>query len=231
MKLTRQRLMELAGLTEQVLKGIKANVAGIPTAKVKELFGSFVVIKSGPVRIPFGGYDYVIDLDVDALTALLKSNKSYTVLSISKTLEIFYKGNDAISLEIDELPQDVVANLEKYKRQEQKTYTVDIQIAEPSDGFESPMDYELPTVIQSVVGKFPTSVDPENERAYDAAVDAYLKKIENALLAAGKKVAPKLKKYTMEDGSITFQLPTEPSTEIQSKLKTLFRGAKEVTVG
>jgi len=223
--------MELAGLTEQVLKGIKANVVGIPTAKVKELFGSFVVIKSGPVSKQFEGDYYVIDLDVDALTALLKSNKGYTVLSISNTLRIFYKGNDAISLEIDKLPQDVVANLEKYKRQEQRTYTVDVQIADPADGFESPMDYELPAVIQSVVGKFPTSVDPENERAYDAAVDAYLKKIEAALLAAGKKVAPGLKKHAMEDGSITFQLPTEPDAQTKTKLKAAFRGAKEVTIG
>ena len=233
MKTTRRRLMELAGLTEQVLKSIKANtVKSLPTAKVKELFGSFMVIKSGPVRQEWTGNDYVIDLDVDALTTLLKSNKDYsTFVSDSfNTVEIFYKGNDSLNMEYADLPQDLVADLEKYERRSPKIYTIDIEIAEPSDGFELPEEYQLPTAIQSVVGKFPTSVDPENEGAYDAAIDAYLKKIENALLAAGKRVVPKLKKYAMEDGAFTFQLPTEPDAQTKTKLKAAFRGAKEVTV-
>ena len=239
MKLTRRRLMELAGLTEQVLRGIKITFKvysgpRMSAGNIKELFGSFVTIKSGPV--PIGSKDEcVIDLDVDALRSALESQQEYTTDEFQGKLEIYNK-ETYFQINTADLPQDVVADLTlpKYAhyvwRNKQITPTVDIQIADPSDGFESPMDYELPTAIQSIVGKFPTSVDPEDERAYDAAIDAYLKKIGKALLDVGKKVVPGMKKYAMEDGAFTFKLPALPDAQTEAKLKAAFRGAKEVTV-
>ena len=239
MKLTRQRLMELAGLTEQVLKGIKITFKvysgpRMSAGKIKELFGSFVTIKSGPVKNDYKD-ECVIDLDVDALISALESQQEYTADEFQGKLEIYNK-ETYFEINTADLPRDVVADLTlpKYAhhvwQNKQRTPTVDIQIADPSDGFESPMDYELPAAIQSIVGKFPTSVDPEDERAYDAAIDAYLKKIEKALLDVGKKVVPGMKKYAMEDGAFTFKLPALPDAQTEAKLKAAFKGAKEVTV-
>lgn len=239
MKTTRRRLMELAGLTEQVLRGIKITFKvysgpRMSAGNVKELFGSFVTIKSGPVKNDHKD-EYVIDLDVDALISALESQQEYTTDEFQGKLEIYNKETYFL-INTADLPQNVVADLTlpKYAhylwRNKQMTPTVDILIADRSDGFESPMDYELPTAIQSIVGKFPTSVDPEDERAYDAAIDAYLKKIEKALLDVGKRVVPGMKKYAMEDGSFTFKLPALPDAQTEAKLKAAFKGAIQVTV-
>ena len=76
--------------------------------------------------------------------------------------------------------------------------TIAIQIADEEDGFEYPDGYQLPKVIQSIVGDFNPSADPDDESEFDYELDQYLAKIQKALLAAGKKVIPDLQMYATQ---------------------------------
>ena len=59
---------------------------------------------------------------------------------------------------------------------------------------------------------------------------AYFKKVYKALMDAGKKVDPGLKKHTEEDGAIVFKLSKEPDANMKAKLQKAFKGAKEIEV-
>jgi len=106
--------------------------------------------------------------------------------------------------------------------------TVAIQIADEEDGFEYPDGYQLPKVIQSIVGDFNPSADPEDDSEFDYELDQYLAKIQKALLAAGKKVIPDLQKYAQEDGFIYLKTSQKITPQIQAKLKALYKGAKSI---
>ena len=106
--------------------------------------------------------------------------------------------------------------------------TIAIQIADEEDGFEYPDGYQLPEVIQSIVGDFNPSADPDDESEFDYELDQYLAKIQKALLAAGKKVIPDLQMYAQEDGFIYFKTSKKITPEMQAKLKALYKGAKSI---
>ena len=194
----------------------------LPLATLKKLFGSFLVIKQGPSESEYTT-KYTVDLSVDALVSLLKSNKDYSTLVDSTTVDVYYKGNDNISINKKSLPTDVVSTLEKVGFKNESPDQVVIQISDPADDFGAPDDYSIPTIVQSIVGK-PTfsSAAEDNTDVYDR------EKVEAALLAVGKKVVPGLKKYTIEDGAIIFEIPGKATPNIKAKLKKVYQGAKSV---
>lgn len=205
---------------------------GEGSAKFNKLFGEFLTVPSGIKEIPKGqfvNYDskYKAILDLDKLINKLETDKRYSAqVTIDKQVWIYFKGNDAVIL--DGLPNDVMATLERYEKSEPSKNLISIQIGNEQDNFEFPDEYRIPTALKSIVGKPSITADPEDEDLYDQQLTQYLKKVEKTLLAAGKKIVPGMKKYTMEDGFIIFELPTEPTPQIKNKLKQLYKGAMAV---
>lgn len=229
-KLIREEVRKVLQEQQSVLKNITASTIGydFPVSKFKKLFGSFAIIKKGPTKSEYT-MDYVIDLDVDALVNLLKSNKNYSILDADYAIDVYYKGNDSLDINSDKLPKDIINKLVAVgTKEEDDLNLVNIQIGTETDGFELPDEYSLPKAVELAVGEFSSQADPDDDDAYSNDIDRYLAKIEKALLIAGKKVVPGLKKYTMEDGYIVFELPRKATPEIQSKLKALYKGARSI---
>jgi hypothetical protein len=228
-KLIREEVSRILKEENKVIKNAEAStITSFPKSKVQKLFGSFLSIKQGPTKDDYTN-NYVVDLDVDALLSLLKSNKDYSTLNPSYAVNVYYKGNDSISLDAKSLPKDVISALAKAGDKYSDTENlISLQVGNPSDDFENPEEYYLPTVVQSAVGDFAPTVDPEDDDAYSDEVDRYLSKVEKALLVLGKKIVPGMKKYAKEDGYIVFELPTKPDAQTQSKLKTIFKGVKSI---
>jgi hypothetical protein len=116
-KLIREEVRKVLVYESKMLKNVKAftqvKINGrnsLSTAKVQKLFGSFLSIKRGPTR---NGYvnNYVVDLNVDALVSLLKSNKDYKTIDVDYAVEIIFKDNDSVFLK--GLPKDVFNNIAK----------------------------------------------------------------------------------------------------------------------
>ena len=230
-KLIREEISRVLGEQSKVLKNVKAYTEpSVPKSRVQKLFGSFLSIKQGPTKKDYAN-NYVVDLDVDALLSLLKSNKDYGTVNPSFALDVYYKGHDSISFEAESLPKDVISALAKagdkvYDAGDENLLT--LQIGSDRDGFEFPEKYNLPPAVKSAVGEFNSSADAEDEDAYSDDIDAYLAKIEKALLIVGKKLVPGMKKYAKEDGFITFKLPAKLDAQTKTKIKTLFKGVKSI---
>jgi hypothetical protein len=116
-KLIREEVRKVLEYESKMLKNVKAftqvKIIGrnsLSTAKVQKLFGSFLSIKRGPTR---NGYvnNYVVDLNVDALVSLLKSNKDYKTIDVDYAVEIIFKDNDSVFLK--GLPKDVSKTIVK----------------------------------------------------------------------------------------------------------------------
>ena len=215
---------------KNILKGvkIKTGIFEFPESKLIKLFGSFLAVKPGSAKRGQYSVEYVADLDVDALVSLLKSNKDYSTLNPGYAINVSYKGNDMVSIDAKGLPKDVISTLVAIGEKDYNTENlVSLQVSDQSD-FENPEELYLPAVVQSAVGEFSPSADPEDDDAYSDEIDRYLSKVEKALLVLGKKAVPGMKKYAKEDGYVIFQLPTELDAQTQSKLKTVFKGVKSI---
>ena len=82
-------------LKESVLKDIKVSTSNFdfPTPKLKKIHGSYLTIKQGRTKTQ-NDFEYIADLDVDALISLLKSNKDYQTLPVDQnynTISVYYK--------------------------------------------------------------------------------------------------------------------------------------------
>ena len=228
-KLIREEIRKVLKEKNNILKNTKVSTDNhLLKSKLQQLFGSFLTIKQGPTKSQYV-LEYVVDLDVDALVSLLKSNKDYSVLKQYDAISVYYKGGDSLEIKTEGLPEDVITTLEKVGRKDSNTENlVSLQIGDEADGFENPEEYSLPTVVQSAVGDFSSSADPEDEDAYSDEIDLYLDKIEKALLVLGRKAVPELKKYAKEDGFIIFKLPAKLDVQTKTKLNNLFKGVKSV---
>ena len=230
MKASEFRKLIREEVRKMVNESIKTTIDwGEGPAKFNKLFGEFLTVPSGIREVPKGefmNYDssYKGILDLDKLINKLETDSRYSAqINQDTQVWIYFKGNDAVVLE--GLPKDVVATLGEYEKSEPSKNLISIQIGDEGDNFEFPDEYRIPTALKAVVGKSSITADPEDEDLFDQQVTQYLKKIEKTLLAAGKKIVPGMKKYTMEDGFIIFDLPTEPTPQIKNKLKQLYKGA------
>ena len=220
-------------LKESVLKDIKVSTSNFdfPTSKLKKIHGSYLTIKQGPTKTQ-NDFEYIADLDVDALISLLKSNKDYQTLPVDQnynTISVYYKKGDDLAIDAKGLPKEVITTLETVGKREMFKDTVSIQIGDPADNFEDYDSFQLPKVIQSLVGEPTFSPEAEDDMdVYDEEIGKYVRKIEKLLLAAGKKVVPGMKKYAVEDGAIIFELPQQLTAQIKAKLTALYQGAKSV---
>ena len=196
--------------------------------------------------------DYTVDLNVDALLGMLEQNdgnyyrapyigvqihtdgKDKTRFIGSRSMIMHMKPEDKkVTFDASQLSGDALSKLAAYNKSleqliDGKPHSVEIQIADRRDGFELPEEYQLPTALQSTIGKFPTTVDPENEAAYDAAIEDYLEKIQTAIVDAANEIVPGVKPNTLEDGVVVLELPDKPNSAMKSKLKAAFQGAKKV---
>ena len=228
-KLLREEIRRVLKEQKNVLKNVTVDhVETTSPSKFKKLFGSLFAIKKGPKKTQYT-YEYIVDLDVEALIALLKSSKDYSTVNMGYGIDVYYKGSDSMLITTKGLPKDVASAIAAAgRKQEDEIPTVSIQISDPEDDFRVPEDYGIPTVIQSLVGDVKYTGDEDDEDAFEDDINKYVAKIEKALLAAGKKVISGMKKYTIEDGHIIFQLPRKLTPQEQSKLKALYKGAKSV---
>lgn len=199
--------------------------------------------------------DYTADLNVDALLAILNQNDGNFYKAPYIGVEIHTDGKDKmrflndrskiivrkpeskrVTFDASQLSGDALSKLAAYNKSleqmiEGKPHTIEIQIASRRDGFELPEEYQLPTALQSTIGKFPTTADPENEAAYDAAIEDYLEKVQTAMVDAANKVVSGVKPSTLEDGVVVLELPDKPNSAMKSSLKAAFQGAKKVKFG
>jgi hypothetical protein len=163
----------------------------------KKAFGSFLTIKQGPTNSQ-NQAEYTVDLSVDTLVNLLKSNKNFEVQSDNTNVEVYYKGDDQMTIKSKSLPANVVSTLKAFEKGFEKRNLVTVQISDPMDDFMAPEDYSIPTAVLAAVGK-PTfsSAAGDSTNVYEKEIHKYIKKVEAALLAAGQKMVPGLKKYTI----------------------------------
>ena len=229
-KLIREEVRKVVNEATSVIKNAQVSVSNdMSTSQMNKMFGSFLTVKQGPT---IGKYSdkYVVDLNVDALTSLLKSNKDYTTLGFDYALMVFFKGDDAVDIDSKSIPKDVFTTLEKLgDKSSQKENIVSIQISEPEDDFRVPEDYGMPTVIKSLIGDIKYSPDAEeDEDVFENDINRYVSKIEKLLLSAGRKAVPGLEKYTIEDGAIIFKIKNKGTPDIKAKLKKVFQGAKSI---
>lgn len=231
MKTVYQQLQEVYtkkySLNEEVIKDITIlSNEFYPKDEIEKNFGrdSGLIIKSGPTKQGNFGETYVVDFDIDKFKSFLQQKydgKNYYVKVRGNDLFLAGppKGNKQLEINRDDIPEDVETELLKFKWKglDDDLHTIRIQIADPLDNFDLPEKWELPSAIQAQVG------DPK-------PTQAYFKKVYKALMDAGKKVDPGLKKHTEEDGAIVFKLSKEPDANMKAKLQKAFKGAKEIEV-
>jgi hypothetical protein len=232
-KLIREEVRKVVNEEASIIKNAQASIDDdISTSEMNKMFGSFLTVKQGPTKGDYANNKYVVDLNVDALSSLLKSNKDYSTTDFHDTLMVFYKGSDSIDISSKSLPKDVITTLIKLgnKSNQKENTIVTVQIADDAqDDFYDPENYNIPTAIQSMVGKPVFSqAAGENEDVYDKEIGKYIRKVEKVLLAAGQKVVPSLEKHTIEDGAIIFKTKGKITPDMKAKLKRVFQGAKIV---
>ena len=189
-------------------------------------FGKFITIKQGPNKEG----DAVVDLHVDSLLSLLEKNAKYSAQREFDWIAVYFGEYDSINMDLSELPANVAnAILLAGKREQAPTYSVAVQIgSNPYSNFDDFESYSVPEVAKKMIG-MPNITASPGTATEEKQIDQYVRKLEKALLAAAKKVVPGIKSMAIEDGDIIFELPGKPDTQMKSKLKSLFKGAKKVT--
>jgi hypothetical protein len=229
-KLIREEVRKVVNEEASIIKNAEVSVEDdMSTSEMNNMFGSFLTVKQGPTKGKYTN-NYVVDLNVDVLTSLLKSDKDYTTVGFDYALMVFYKGSDSVNISSKSIPKDLFTTLVKLgSKFSQKENLVSIQISEPEDDFRVPEDYSIPTVIKSLVGDIKYSPDAEeDEDVFDDDINRYVSKIEKLLLSAGQKVVPGLQKYAIEDGAIIFKIKSNITPDMKAKLKKVFQGAKSI---
>ena len=195
-----------------------------------KFFGKFITVK----RALNEDGDAIVDVNVGNLINLLQTDAKYSAgtAEYSKKpgdVRVYYGGND--SIELYGLPTDasdaiLSANV---SRPEAPVYSVTVQIgASRIDNFEDFEEYSVPDVAKRVIGMPKITAEKETD-AENRQIAQYVSKLEKTLLAAAKKVVPGIKAKATEEGGFVFELPSEPDSQMKSKLKALFAGARKVT--
>jgi hypothetical protein len=215
------------------LRNVEAETAISSDNKdIKTLFGQFVTVRKqqDPDEEP-NFATYIVDLNIDNLLNVLQTNKTYNVQTYydrPKSVTIWADKNN--SLEFSNLPKDVIQALVAVgtPAKPAKTYMVSVYIgADPYANFDDFEDYSLPDIAVRTIGMPKITAAPETS-AEANQIDRYVAKLEKTLLAAANKVVPGIQSMGTEEGAILFQLPGEPDSQMKSKLKSLFKGAKKV---
>ena len=218
------------------LRNVKANVFIFSGKETDELqlmdkfFGKFITVKQAPNE----DGDAVVDLNVTELLNLLQKNAKYSSekARYSKKpgdVSVYFGGNDAI--ELYGLPADTADAIlsANVSRPAAQVYSVTVQIgADPYANFDDFEDYMIPEIAKRAIGMPKITAAPETS-AEGRQIDQYVAKLEKTLLAAAKRVVPGIKSMATEEGGFVFQLPGQPDSQMKSKLKSLFAGARKVT--
>jgi hypothetical protein len=131
-KLIREEVRKVVNEETSIVKSAQASTDDDTSAsEMNKMFGSFLTVKQGPTKGKYTN-NYVVDLNVDALSSLLKSNKDYTTMNFHDTLMVFYKGSDSLDIISKSLPKDVITTLIKLgdKSNQEQSTTVTVQIGD-----------------------------------------------------------------------------------------------------
>jgi hypothetical protein len=179
-----------------------------------------------------------VGMDANTLLMVLQNLEDKNVLKdISKgsytSFDIYDSSqfNDSYNDMIDDLDLDSTkSNVQTSTTSSTKTtHAVLIDLGDfNSYDVTSLEDLSIPKSIKSLVTKPKASMDPEDDEVDHEEVEKYMNAVKEALVDVGKKIVPGISWLATNDGTFHLKLPTKPTPQIQSKLKSIYSGAKAV---